>query len=104
MRSGADLCWGQRRLDSSLPKSDSLSYSHALCVCLCVCCRLSVHARMYKLFQTVQVSGVVPVDVKMCLSLHHLTLAQSNSISIQMEKWKAKFGVANYEVELVIPA
>lgn len=75
-----------------------------LCVCLCVCCRLSVHARMYKLFQTVQVSGVVPVDVKMCLSLHHLTLAQSNSISIQMEKWKAKFGVANYEVELVIPA
>lgn len=37
MKSGADLCWGRRRLDSSLPKSDSLAYIHALCLCVCVC-------------------------------------------------------------------
>lgn len=34
VRSGADLCWGQRRLDSTMPKSDSFSYILVVCVCV----------------------------------------------------------------------
>ena len=62
MRSRVVLCWGKRRLDSSLPKSDSLSYPCP--VCLCECLRISVHAGGYKLFE---VSRVASEDVHMCV-------------------------------------
>lgn len=34
VRSRADLCWGQRRLDRSLEKSDNTGYSCGLCQCV----------------------------------------------------------------------
>lgn len=67
VRSRADLCWGQRRLDSSLEKSDGTGYIHGLCVCErqlgCTDC----------LFVTVQVSRVASKDIKMCMLVPHLS-------------------------------